>query len=789
MSLPFRRSALTLIVVALAVGAAVYFTAGTTAAGAYGTATAGGAASSTTLALAGLQQQVDVYRDDKGTPHIFAASEDDLFLAYGYVMAEDRLFQMDYLRRVTAGRVAEVRGPAFVRSDRYFRTLGYKQLADAVIAKTDRETLRILEQFSKGINAYIDANRSSLPVEFTELGYAPEPWTPTDSLLSWYNFGHVLDVRRWENEIAAGEIVARFGKEGELLLPGSDNSATIVQPGEMPGLRVDDNKSASADGGGLNTDDALLGSNNWVVSPRKSATGKVLLASDPHVRITAPAAWHEAHLRGGRYDVAGVAFPGVPAIFIGHNTKIAWAVTWATVDSMDVYEERINDASQYQYMGTWMPLEVRRETIAVKGGAPVTLDVRATRHGPVVTDVMEHPNGKQYSLRWANHDIKANEVHAYRLMNTASSWEEFKAGVKLYNTLCFNFLYGDAEGNIGYHLGTAIPIRKKGIGNVPMPGWTDEYEWKGYVPFEENPHVYNPARGWIATANNKIAGDWYPYFLSNPGNTRAERIHEMLQAQDQFSIDDFKRMQSDTHSTQPRPLVPLILKAFEGRLAPAPVQTALQRLGDWKNHDFERDSIAATIYNAVYGRIAENTFLDELKGDDRLLGRISGNISKLVAAQPGARWFDNVNTPARETLNDILAKSVEEGVAELTRQFGSNQDEWRWDRYNQIDIPYQLPIGSGLEPLSDARRLGPFPKEGRGGWTVNPVSGNSYRMLVDFADLDRTETQMAPGNSGVPSSPHFSDQAQMWVDGTYKPKPHSRGKVAAAAASHRVLVP
>ena len=773
------KSTFAILLAVLVVGGGVYFA-----------TRAAGAGSTTNLKIPGLKEAVEVYRDAKGTPHVFAKNENDLFIAYGYVSAEDRLFQMDYLRRVSGGRVAEIRGSEFAAGDKYFRTMGFKKLADDVIAKSDPETLRILQQFSKGINAYIDSHKTSLPVEFTQLGYSPEPWTPADSMLAWYDLAHALDSRRWENEIGAGLMLAKLGKDAEELLPTNDTSATIVQQGEMPNLQTKPKQTAAFNPNrGLIVDDALFGSNNWVVAGKKSVTGKVLLASDPHLRITAPSVWYEAHLQGGKYDMAGIGIPGVPFLLIGHNAKIAWAVTYSTVDVLDVYQEHVNASNQYEYMGKWLPMEVRRETVNVKGGAPIVFDVKSTRHGPLVTEIMAEPNGNQYAIRWSDYELKANEIHAYRLMNTASNWNEFTAGVKLYNTLSFNFLYGDAAGNIGYYLGTQIPIRKKGIGNVPVPGWTDEYEWTGYVPFEENPHVYNPERGWIATANNRIVGDWYPYYTSYPGNTRSERIHEILQSKEKFSMDDFKKMHSDTHSTQPRPVVPAILKAFEGRKPSPDVQGALDRLRAWKDFDFERGSTAATIYDAVYRRLTENTFADEVKGESRMLGRVSGNIAKLVAKKPNAKWWDDITTPKHETLNDMIVLSVEEAVLALTQEFGPNQDAWRWEEKNQFDIPYQVPIGSGLQALNSTHRLGPFKKEGRGGWTVDPVSSNSYRMLVDFSDIDKTLTQLSPGDSGDPASPHFSDQAQMWVNGEYKPKPHSRDKVVAIAASHVTLEP
>jgi penicillin amidase len=744
----------------------------------------------TELRVAGLTHQVEVYRDSFGTPHIVAQNNADLFVAFGYVTAEDRLVQLDLNRRAMSGRIAEIRGSEFVASDRYYRTLGLRQLAEAVVAKTDPSTRQVLEHFSLGVNAYIRSHLNNLPVEFQRLGYRPEPWTPVDSVLTWKQFGSDLDVSKWRGQIARARFVAKFGERAKELFPAPDTSATIIQPGEM--TVTTRAQTAVVRPAGLVQNESTEGSNDWVVSAKKSVTGKPIFAADPHLPLTAPAVWYEVHLTGGDYDVAGIAIAGTPFVLMGNNARIAFAYTYSTINVTDVYQEKLNPANpaQYEYMGTWSPVQVRREIIPVKGQTPVTLDVRSTRHGPIMSEFTQS-DGNQYALRWSDYEVKADEMHALRLMDTASNWEEFKAGVRLYNTLSGNFLYADWNGNIGYYAGAAVPIRRKGDGAMAVPGWTDEYEWRGYVPFEQLPHIYNPERGWIATANNTIAGAWYPYFLSNPGNLRAERIQEVMQSKDRFSIADFKALQSDVHSPQPKSILPILFQAFQGRNASAEVAEALDRLKRWTSADFNRESVAPTIYDAFYRRLGETIFLDEAGGDRELYRTMFGNVNlnKLLIEQPNSPWFDNIATPIRETRADVLVRSFEEGVAELTKQYGADQSQWRWGRRNVVTIPHQNVLGTGFGALYPEYSLGPFAKEGRGGWTIDPAGQNQYRMIVDLADLDNSMSALGPGTSGDPKSPHYQDQVPLWMDGSYHPKYFSREKSIANAESRHILKP
>jgi penicillin G amidase len=744
----------------------------------------------TEVTLPDLAQNVEVYRDAAGTPHIFARTSDDLFVAFGYVTAEDRLFQIDHVRRMLAGRLAEVQGPDQLESDRYYRTIALEQLSRDILAGTDAETRRALERFADGINHYIAQHRDDLPVEFGRLGYAPSPWQAADSILVFKALGHTIDVSRWRAKIALADAVAHLGARARDLFPAySPHAPTIIKPGEMPATRSND---GPRQGWGLIGPDQSLGSNNWVVSGAKSVTGKPMLAADPHYRITAPPFWYEASLHGGGYDYSGIAIAGSPFMLFGQNADIAWSITAAFIDSVDVYEERLDDlGTSADYMGTREALRVADEVIHVKGGPSVTERVRWTRHGPLVTRFAQGARG-EYALRWTDHERKGDEMAALRLVSRAKDWDAFVGAFRGYNTMTVNVLYADRRGNIGYTLAGAIPMRPAGPAHAAVPGWTGAHEWRGYAPFASHPRIYNPPRGFIATSNNQIAGDWYPHYIAWRGASyRQERIEALLQGKERLSIDDFKAMQWDVTSTQPRRVVPLLLHAFDGRDAAAAVREALARVAAWRAFDFDRTLIAPTIYDAFYRRLSPNVFLDELGAE--LFARVRPGDVSSVLDRPDLPWFDDVRTAARETRDDVIVKSFTEAVTQLATERGPRQEDWTWGLANQTTIPHVAQSGrAGGGPFADLA-LGPFAKNGRSGWTVDPGGTDSYRMLVDLSNLDSAESLLVPGNSGRPDTPAYRDRIESWSrdtpNGAYHRGFHTREKAAATATRVLVLRP
>lgn len=736
--------------------------------------------------LAGLAETVDVYRDAFGTPHIFARSNDDLFAAFGYVTAEDRLFQIDHARRLLSGTLAEVHGAAYLEQDRYYRTIGMRRLCEEIFTRTDRDTKRALEQFTLGVNDYITRHREALPLEFARAGYVPSPWRPQDSILVFKALGHTIDVGGWRVKIGLGEAVARVGDRARDLLPAfAPDAATIIKADDLPGRRSDVPAAAR---GGLASADESLGSNNWVVSGSRSITGKPLMAADPHYRVTAPPFWYEARLRGGDYDYSGIAIPGSPFMLFGHNADIAWSITAAFIDSVDIYEERLDPArATAAYRDTRDPVRIFDEIIKVKGAPDVHETVRWTRHGPLVTSFVTGAS-REYALRWTDHERKGDEMGALRLVNRAKDWDAFTRAWARYNTMSVNVLYADRSGNIGYVLAGAIPNRPDGPAHTPIAGWAGAGEWGGFVPFEAHPRLYNPRRGFIATSNNQIVGAWYPHYIGWRGAAfRQERIEELLQSKERWSADDFRAMQWDVQSTQPRRIVPLLMRAFAGREVSPDVKEALGRVAGW-SFDFDAAKPAPAIYDAFVRRLPANIFVDDLGAD--LLGQARlGDVTRILA-RPDSTWFDDVATPARETHADIIVRSFTQAVAQLIAERGVSQDGWTWGRLNETSIPHVTQAARGGGMFADLG-LGPYPKHGRSGWTIDPGGTGSYRTVVDLSQLDTTHALLPPGNSGRPESRHYRDQAELWsrntARGTYRPLTHS-ADVAAATATRRLIM-
>jgi len=746
-----------------------------------------------TLSVAGLQGKVDVYRDQWGVPHIFAENEHDLFFAQGYVHAQDRLWQMEFSRRLGAGRLSEILGESTLKSDRYLRTIGLYRAAEADVHDLQAEVLAVLQAYADGVSAFIATHPHNLPLEFTLLGFRPEPWTPTDSMV----WGKVMAMSlggNWDNELVRQQLIASLGEDRvRELLPSYPTEGPFIIPPEAKSYGRVDNALLDAyqevkELTGMVG--AGLGSNNWVVDGTKTATGRPLLANDPHLGIQMPSIWYEVHLVGGELDVVGASFPGTPGVIIGHNRDIAWGVTNVGPDTQDLYVERINPANpnQYEFKGQWEDVTVIEEEISVKGRSePEKLTVRLTRHGPIMTPVVSDAT-EQLAMRWTALESGGLFYSVY-LLDRARDWDEFRAALQHWDSPSQNFVYADKDGNIGYQMPGNIPIRAKGQGLVPVPGWTGEYEWTGYIPFEELPFVYNPPTHYIATANHKVVPDSYPYFISAEWAepSRAQRINDLLQANDSLTVEDMRNIQADTYSIPAAKLMPyLVEQGPEGWLQ----ERAFNFFRTW-DFRMEKESGAAGIMDAILWRTLVNTFGDELENadvsDTVWMGAVTG-LFNLIEEQDNP-WFDDVRTSEVENRDAILRRSVSEAMEFWRRRFGDlvgNLDsQWAWGKVHTATFGHVL---GRVQPLNLLFDRGPL--AARGSWCTVDANAYevgdfavhvlpSYRQIIDVGAWRNSRSQHTTGQSGQPLHKHYDDMIRSWEAVRHHPMLYEKADIEA----------
>lgn len=762
------------------------------------------------VTVAGLTAPVTVVRDRWGVPHLWAENEADLFFAQGYVHAQDRLWQMEFNRRVSSGTLSEVLGDATLSTDRFLRTIGLRRAAQEEWEATDAETRAIMEAYAAGVNAFIDSHRDRLPLEFTILGFEPEPWSPVDTV-AW---GKVMSWdlgNNWEMELLRARLIAEFGVEAtQELFPTYGTGAPLILPPEvrnyawLRGASLDGYRQAAAWLGAGGPD---VGSNNWVVSGSRTSTGLPLLADDTHLGLNMPSIWYEMGLHGGRFDVVGFTFPGGPLVIIGHNARIAWGVTNLGPDVQDLYLEKLDrrdNPTQYEFMGQMRDLTIVDEVIEIKGTAPETLRVYATHHGPIMNDVVGDlgPDAEPVALQWT-------AVEPGRLfpsvvgINLATDWETFRQAVSKWDVPSQNFVYADVDGNIGYQAPGRIPIRAAGhTGTVPVPGWTGEYEWQGFIPFEELPSVLNPDQGFVATANNKVAPDDYPFLLTADWAApfRAQRITDLLAADDSVTPEDIRDIQAQTYSIPAERILPYLLASepagsdLEAR--------ALAELQAWDLYN-EADRSGAAIYQVFYWKLVLNTLGDELGPDltDSFLDQSNTHIPLLVemVTQPDSRWFDDVATAEVETRDDILRRSFKDAVAYLAENLGNDPRQWEWGQIHTITFVHN-PLGqSGISLLEKIFNSATIPARGSN-VTVDAASfdyfapfamkrGASQRQIVDLSDWDSSQMIHTTGQSGHAFHPHREDFIELWQNVDYHPMLFSRAAVEANAEGTLVLRP
>lgn len=804
-----------------------------------------------TLAVDGLSREVIVHRDDLGIPTIVADTDHDLFFAQGYVHAQDRFWEMDFRRHVTSGRVAELFGESQLGADAFLRTLGWREIAEQEVAALEPDVLANYQAYADGVNAYLAANDGAdVSLEYAILGlqnsgYEIEPWTPADSVawlkaMAWDLRSNVeteaeralLAQTRTPEEIAQLYPAYPFDQNPVIVptitaVPDAESAAAA----ETAGIRIDWREvsdvveAASALVGGAGEG---IGSNSWVVSGALTESGLPLLSNDPHLGASLPSVWHQSQLRcrveNARctYSAGGFGFAGVPGVIIGHNDDIAWGFTNLTTDVADLYIERI-EGDQYWRDGALVPLETRTETLKVAGGDPVELEVRSTVHGPIVsgltdqfTQIADEPfvgstdavtplpdplESGEYavSLKWTALE-PGTAAAAIFAMGTAKDFTEFRAAAEKFDVPAQNLVYADREGNIGYQTPGKLPIRGAGNGSMPAPGWISAYDWQGYIPFDELPVVYNPASGYIVTANNAVVGWDYPYFLTNDWDYgwRGARIVDLIErtaATKKLTADDMAHIQADQEFWIGKRLTAMYAGVSTGE---EQVDAALSMLSTWSAQN-GIDSAEAAFANVLWDELVQNMFT---RRDDPV--PVSGQSRMFLVvdrlnADPESPWWINEKLGI-SGYEDMLRVSAQGAFDRLAALQGDNPHRWTWGRLHTITLVSDTFGSSGIAPIEALFNRGPYPVGGGAsvvdatGWVL--ASGGfetetvpSMRMTVDLADLDESRWNHLTGTSGHAFHPNYLDQFEGWQQQRQTPWLYSLDRVEDAATHTLVLTP
>ena len=765
------------------------------------------------LPVSGLTSMVTVTRDGHGVPTIEAAGLEDLFFAQGYVTAQDRLWQMDVMRRFGGGELSEILGEDLLKVDREQKVLGLRAAATKALQTASRRDRSFFEAYARGVNAYISSRVHNLPIEFRILGYAPTQWKPEDSLVIANEMVKDLNYHYFYDALAREKILTKLGPDltADLYVNRSwhDRPPTVMRedlnPPENAGDSDDEDNEDSPDNSVTQKVPASLenvateglpvnGSNDWVVSGMHTVTGKPLLSNDMHLGHQMPNLWYEAHLHAGNLDVAGVTLPGMPYVIVGHNQRIAWGFTNVGPTVTDVYIENFNGQGAYQTPGGWAQPEHRTEVIHVKGKPDVNVDVRITRHGPIVTEIVSGET-RPLALRWTLYD----SLHIPFLdVNEAQNWQDFRRAFSQLDAPGQNVVFADVDGNIGYQTTGKVPIRAAGDGSLPVSGADNAHEWTSYIPFEELPSIYNPPSGIIGTANGRITPDNYPNSVSMEWEApwRTERIYRVLESGRQSSMADMLALQNDVHSEAEQFAAERFVYAVDHATKPsARAKQAADLMRSWDGR---------MLASSAAPTIAENSILElrrlllepklgsapaDSKPEDTVLNW------KTYSWEMRSVWLENIllHRPKRwlpETFpnyDELLTAAVDAAVNGPT--VPKDLASWRWGAFNAIEI--QHPILGKIPVIK--RWSGPGVQEQSGsGYTVKAVTrhhGPSERFTANLADLDQSTLNTVTGQGGNFLSPYYMDQWKAWYEGTTFTLPFSAKAVEATKAHRLILEP
>jgi len=809
--------------------------------------------------IAGLNNPVDIYRDGIGIPHIYATTMHDLFMAQGYVHAQDRFWQMDFWRHIGSGRLSEMFGSGQVETDSFLRTLGWRQVAEQEYAELGPESKAILDAYTEGVNAYIESHTPvELSLEYLILtgvlnpSYTIEPWTPIHSLtwgkaMAW-DLGGNMDTEieraillKSLTPAQVAELYPPYPDDYPVIVPTIGDNVSSTEASTVNVQELDIQPSASDLQSVVDNIDLLdavlgprgpeIGSNSWAVSGKLSATGMPLLANDMHLGIQMPSIWYQNALHcqpksdACPFEVTGFSFAGVPGVVAGHNDNIAWGFTNLGPDVQDLFIEKINpdNQDQYEVEGHWENFETRQETIKVGGGDPVEITVRITRHGPVVSDTygslkdqvdpkkdpeatpfkdkagIDLPENYAIALSWTALS-PSTPFEAIWGFNKAQNWDEFRAAARNFHVPAQNLLYADTQGNIGYQTPGDIPIRKHGDGSLPVPGWGSEYDWMGYVPFDELPYVFNPESGYIATANNQANPRDYPYLIGKDWDygQRAARIVEMIQtAPGKIDAAYIQSMHGDSKNLNAEALTPILLSL---ELDPELASVRDQFLADW-DYQEHAASVSTTVFETFWWHLLIDTFQDDLPKDNLPEGGSRWYVvMRNLVQQPDSQWWDDQETDTVETRDDMFVRAFDEAVTQLKKEHGKDPAKWPiWGELHSATFRNQTLGESGIGPIEALFNRGPYVTGGgksvvdATGWTV----GESFevdwlpseREIVDLGNLDASLALHTTGQSGHAFDKHYADMAPMWADVQYYPMWWEQDSVKADAEGYLRLVP
>ncbi|MGH9841439.1 MAG: penicillin acylase family protein [Blastocatellia bacterium] len=743
-----------------------------------------------TLKLQGLQKPVKVLRDEWGIAHIYAGTQADLFFAQGFVAAQDRLWQMDLWRRIGEGRLAEVLGEKAVERDRFARLLRYRGDLKAEYESYAPDAKPIIEAFVRGVNAFIEVSKDKLPIEFELAGYRPEPWTPEVCLTRMA--GYVM-TRNASSEIVRAGLAREFGKEFVDEWIEADPPRKIeIPPGlDLEGIEPKILAAATLAGSPVNFNPSD-GSNNWVIDGTMSATGKPLLANDPHRTIALPSLRYLVHLAGPGWNVIGAGEPSLPGVAAGHNERVGFGFTIVGIDQQDLYVEEINPSNpnEYRWQGKWRKMQIEREEIKVKGEAnPRLLELKFTHHGPVLYEDKERH--RAFALKWVGSEPGTAGYLASLTLNRVRNWKEFLQAMERWKVPSENLIYADVEGNIGWVAAGMTPIRKGWSGLLPVPGAEGKYEWQGFLPVSALPRKFNPAVHFIATANHNILPKDYSHELGYEWASpiRFRRIAEALGGQrEKFNVVDFQKLQHDELSLPARELT-AVLKEVKG--VSEALQPYVELLAAW-NCRLGKDSAAAALFEVWLTKLPAAVFKPHVpaKAWPAVASRIPLLKTMDALKNPIPRWFGESARAGRDL---AMLKSLEEAVAETRKLLGDDASQWRWGRLHVAPFTHALATMAQRRALFDL----PAPERGGDGNTVNNTSGTgfrqghgaSFREILDVSDWDRSVATSVPGQSGQPGSKHYSDLLPLWAEGKYFPLLYSKQRIEASAMNRLTLEP